>query len=266
MSLLAYIFVFSILGGVVSLVGGIIVVWRGQKSSKIFAHLLSFAAGTMLGAAMLDLLPEAVEMSADASFIMRWVLYGFTFFFVMEGFFRWLYHTDAQNEHNHIVGVVKIEGGHHDLSHTPPMLVIGDTIHNFLDGVAIAAAFLVSVPLGIITTFAVAMHEIPQEISDMTVMLTAGWSRTNVIFWNVASAMAATVGALATFFARNTLEPFVVNLLALTAGFFLYVSASDLIPELYRVTRRDKMSHAVFFFLVGLVVVGVLVRLAHNLE
>lgn len=258
LSLIVYIICFSLLGGVVSLGASIIIISRSNVKAGEMSHLISFAAGALLAAAFLDLLPEAIELASEPHDIIRWALFGFVAFFLMETLFH-ANHDDAAHIDTDSIN----NSAHHDLSHAPIMITIADSIHNFLDGVAIAAAFLVNIPLGIVTTFAVAAHEIPQELSDMSVQLHAGWSKSKVIIWNIISSLASLGGALLTVLASSIIEGYLGALLALSAGFFIYISASDLVPELHRKTRRDKLSHAITFFIVGILVVGVLVHFAH---
>lgn len=261
MELFLYIFIFSLLGGILSFFGALLLVrTRGLKPNHT-AHLISFAAGALIAASFLDLLPEAIEIMGEPHDATLWAMIGFVSFFIIEGLFHW-YHPTHNDERNEDCK----DGGHHQLTHTPWLLITADTIHNFIDGVAIAAAFMVNIPLGIITTFAIAAHEIPQEVGDVTVMLHAGWKKSRVIFWNIVSAFAATGGAILTFLVRDYIDIHLGTLIAIAAGFFIYIGASDLVPELYRNTRRDKLSHAVALFFFGLFIVGFLAEIAHTLE
>lgn len=259
MELFIYIFLFSLIGGVFSLIGGIILLTRENFVKGIFIHLISFAAGTLLGAAFLNLLPEAIEAGVEGEQVFLWALGGFVAFFLIEGIFLKFHH----HEEHHVGEGSDMVGEHHHLSSTPWMLLFGDAVHNFLDGIVIVAAFLVNIPLGIVTAFAVAAHEIPQEIGDFSVMLHSGWKKKKVLVLNVAAAFMTTVGAVGAFALRGVLEPITGFLLALTAGFFIYIAASDLIPELYRngTAQRDKLSHVMILFLLGIATIGILVRL-----
>ena len=260
MELFLYILGFSLLGGVVSFAAALLLVRNRAKQPHHTAHLINFAAGALIAAAFLDLLPESIEVIGEAHDATIWAMIGFIIFFLIEGLFHW-YHPTHQEERTSDCS----DGGHHQLTHTPWLLITADTIHNFVDGVAIAAAFLINIPLGIVTTFAIAAHEIPQEVGDVSVMLHAGWKKSRVIFWNLVSAFAATAGAVATYLVRDYIDIHLGTLLALTAGFFIYIGASDLVPELYRTTKRDRLSHAVIMFFVGIIVVSLLAELAHSL-
>lgn len=242
MTLFSLIIFFSLVGGFFSLVGGLVLLKRGNKIEKLFIHLLSFAAGTMLATAFLDLLPEAAETGLAVDRIFRWAFGAFIASFLIEGIFLRFHHHDTTNR----------------FASAPWLLIVSDSVHNFLDGIAIAAAFLVSIPLGILTALAVAAHEIPQEISDFSVMLNAGWRRHHVLAVNIVSSLLTVVGALLTFLFRETIEPVVGLFLAMTAGIFIYIGASDLVPELYHTTRRDKLTHVTVLFLLGIALVAIL--------
>lgn len=239
MSILGYIIVFSLIGSVISLIGGMLLLFK-EKFARKFSHLLaSFAAGALLGTAFLDLLPEAIHESGGEAGIIVWALVGMMVFFVLERFIHFFHH-----HHEHAVTDKP----------TVALLMTGDSIHNFIDGVVIAATFMVSIPLGIVTTLAVAAHEIPQEIGDFGVMLKHGLPRKRVLFFNFLSAVAAIVGALITYFAGGAIEGYLPYLLALTAGFFIYIAASDLIPEIHEENR-----HGLAFIETGLLVLGIMV-------
>ena len=254
MPLFLFIVIFSLIGGVFSLIGGLVLLAREQFTKGLFVHLISFAAGALLGAAFLDLFPEAIETGIGVRSVFLWALGGFVALFLIEGIVLRFHHHD---EH-HLSGSETDEGHEEHPASTPWMLLGGDAIHNFMDGVAITAAFLVNIPLGIVTAFAVAAHEIPQEVGDFSVMLHSGWARRKVLFWNVAAALMTTAGAITAFAFRDFVEPIVGYLLALTAGFFIYIASADLIPELYRNSKRDKLSHVMILFVLGIIVVGVL--------
>lgn len=220
MSILAYILLFTFLGSIVSLVGGILLLAREKFALKISHFLASFAAGTLLGTVFFDLLPEAKESGEGGEInIFLWTLIGILIFFLLE---RFIHHHD---HHDH--------GSHDDKRSVVPLIVIGDSLHNFIDGVAMAATFLISIPLGIVTSLAVAAHEIPQEIADFGLMLSKGVGRKRVLQINFLSAMAALVGAILTYWAKDSIQGLLPVILALTSGFFIYIAASNLIPEIH---------------------------------
>lgn len=219
MAILTYILIFTVLSSVLSLIGGVILLYREKLILK-FAHLfLSFAAGTLLGAAFFDLLPEALEESTGQN-IFLWVLGGILFFFLLERFVHSFHHHDehAKKEGESIV----------------PLIILGDSVHNFIDGIIVASTFLVSIPLGIVTSLAVAAHEIPQEIGDFAILHQQGLSRKRVILINFFSSLSALVGAVLIFLLGESITGLLPVFLSLTAGFFIYISSSDLIPEIHR--------------------------------
>lgn len=222
MSTLAYILLSTLLGSIGALIGGFILLSRKKLALKVSHFLASFAAGTLLGTAFLDLLPEASHEAEESEInIFLWTLIGVVIFFLLERFIHWFHHHKEAHEHNK------------ETKSTLLLIIIGDTVHNFLDGVVIAATFLVNIPLGIVTTWAVFAHEIPQEIGDFGLMLHKGLSRKMIILVNILSAAVAFTGAIITYLLGNILEAYIPIFLAVTAGFFIYIAASDLIPEIH---------------------------------
>ncbi|RJQ26494.1 ZIP family metal transporter [Candidatus Parcubacteria bacterium] len=249
MSTLEYIIIFTLIGSVLSLAGGIILLANEKLTLKISHLLISFAAGTLLGTAFLDLLPEALHESGKQaeSQIFTWTLVGILLFFIIERFIH--------STHRH-------DGIHaRETKPTVPLIIVSDSLHNFIDGVVIAAAFLVNIPLGIVTAIAVGAHEIPQEISDFSIMLHSGVKRLKVIFYNLFSSLTALIGALLTFALKDSVENILPALLALTAGFFIYIAASDLIPEIHHEKRKGFALYETLLLLLGVVLVYILITL-----
>jgi zinc and cadmium transporter len=227
MSTLEYILLFTFLGSLGSLVGGLILLSKEKLALKISHFLASFAAGTLLGTAFFDLLPEAAhEAEHSGTNIFLWALAGIVIFFLIERFIHSFHHHEDFHEHEH------------EKKSTIPLIIISDTVHNFLDGIVIAATFMVSIPLGIATTFAVIAHEIPQEIGDFGLMLHKGLKKKKIILANILSAVAAFVGAIMTYMLGDMLENYIAIFLAITAGFFIYIASSDLIPEIHHEKRK----------------------------
>jgi zinc and cadmium transporter len=245
-----HVIVYSLLGGVVSLIGGILLL-RSEKSAKALAkYATPFAAGALLAAVFLDLLKEGVH-EGEADQVLLAALVGILVFFVAERFLHWFHH-----HHEH-------EGKHTDP--TTGLIVLGDTLHNALDGVAIAAAFLVSVPTGIVTTLAVAAHEIPQEIGDFGLLLHKGMARKKVLLVNIMSALATTIMAIITFALGSTESLPNGILLGLSAGFLLYIAMSDVIPSIHENAPKKKLlDWQPLLLIIGVVVVGFSINLAHK--
>src|SRR3990167_897169 len=237
--ILAYIVIFTLVGSVFSLAGGFLLVLKKKITGGFSNNLISFAAGALLGVAFLDLFPEALEEAEELNVFIP-TLIGFVSFFLAERYIRIFHH-------------------HHEHGKKPtiPLILIGDGVHNFIDGVVITVAFLASIPLGITTSLAVATHEIPQEIADMGVLLANGLSRSKALFYNFLSALTALFGALLAYYFAEIIEGNLYIFLSLTAGFFIYISASDLIPSLHEQNLKDKSLQYILVFLLGVVLVFV---------
>jgi len=244
MSTLAYILLFTFLGSIAALIGGVILLSKEKFALKISHFLASFAAGVLLGTAFFDLLPEAMnEGEGTGVDVFFYTLVGIVIFFLIERFIHWFHHHEEYHEHEK------------ETKSTLPLIIIGDTMHNFLDGVVIAATFMVNPQVGILTALAVFAHEIPQEIGDFGLMLHKGLSRKRIIMVNIISAAAAFIGAIITYLLGNVLEGYLPIFLAITAGFFIYIAASDLIPEIHHEKRRGFAIIESLLLILGIVVV-----------
>ncbi len=252
LSILGYITLFTLIGSVFSLIGGVFLLFNEKKTLRYSHFLAAFAAGTLLGTVFFDLLPEALNSSEELSLgidIFLWTLAGILGFFLLERFIHWFHHHEQVHEHER------------ESQSTVPLIIIGDTMHNFVDGVVIAATFLVDARLGMVTTAAIAAHEIPQEIADFGLLLHKGLSKTRVVLINILSACAAFVGALLTYFLGSIVEQYVPLLLALTAGFFIYIATSDLIPEIQYEKNRTYALVKAGLLIAGAVSIWVILRL-----
>ena len=235
----------ALIGSVFSLFGGIVMLSNKKLRIVAVRYGLPFGAGTLLAAGFLGLLPEAIEGS-DVHSAVLYALGGFLAFFVLERLLGWFHHHESH---------------HHDAAHGKKssrhrwLVIIGDTLHNAIDGVALGAAFLVSPAAGIGTALAVAAHEIPQEIGDFSILLSKGMRPVRVIIVNLLSAFATVVAALVTYALgdANGFNP--APLLAIAAGFFIYIAASDLIPDIHEKSRVEGNIQAVML-LIGVVLIG----------
>lgn len=237
MSVLLYSFLATFAVSLVSFAGALTFLLNAKRLNRFLILLIGLAAGTMIGGAFIHLIPEAVEeYNHDRTFL--YVLAGFSAFFAVERLLHW-HHCHQQTRKDHV----------HTFTY---MTLIGDTVHNFLDGVFIAVSFATDIRLGVATTVAVIMHEIPQEISDVGVMVYGGFSKRKALFFNFLTALAAVAGALAGYFL--TLDNFMGYILPFIAGGFLYVGASDLIPELHKEQRTNRSFYSFVSFLVGLII------------
>lgn len=258
MDLFGYILLFTLLGSVVSLIGGVLLLTKEKIVIKYSHFVSSFAAGALLGTAFFDLLPEASE-EAGGTNIFLWALVGMLFFFLFERFIHWFHHHEHFPRH-------KDSDQKGFAKPTVPLIIFGDSLHNFIDGVTIAATFMVSIPLGIITTFAVAAHEIPQEIGDFGILLNKGVGRNKVLLFNIISALTAILGAALTFFVGDLIEGFLPAVIALTAGFFIYIAASDLIPEIHEENRKGFALIETLLLFLGVVTIYIMVTILHGLN
>ncbi len=245
-----HIIIFSLLGGVISLLAGVFLLSKRSWADKLARYATPFAAGALLAAVFLDLLNEGIEQARPYTVLLA-TLIGMIIFFFAERFLHWFHHHHGD------------ETKHSDANTS--LIIIGDTLHNALDGVAIAASFLVSVPTGIITTIAVAAHEIPQEVGDFGLLLNKGLSRKKVLAVNILSALATLAMALITFWLGSDAKLPIGALLGLSAGFLLYIAASDIIPTIHDEVPKNKLFDIRPLLLVaGAIVVGITINIAHK--
>jgi zinc and cadmium transporter len=247
MSTLFYIVAFSVLGGIISLLGAAILLSKKSLADKLAYYATPFAAGALLAAVFMDLLKEGLEQSTVET-VLYAALAGILLFFFAERFLRWFHHHHQHEEADPAV----------------PLIIAGDTIHNALDGVAIAAAFMVSIPTGIVTAIAVGAHEIPQEIGDFGLLLKKGMSRKKVLLVNLLSACATVAAAVITYAIGSSEQLPLGVLLGLSAGFLLYIALSDIVPLIHEHTDHKRLFDVqALLLIVGVVVVSTSVALAH---
>lgn len=240
---------YSMIGGFFSLLGGVLLLSNRKTADALAKYATPFAAGALLAAVFLDLLKEGLE-EAKVDTVLTSALIGIVLFFFAERFLHWFHH---HHEHE----------GEADTS--KPLIIVGDTIHNALDGVAIAASFLISMPAGIVTTIAVAAHEIPQEIGDFGLLLSKGMRRSRVLLVNLISALATTIMAAVTYKVGSSEALPIGFLLGISAGFLLYIAASDIIPSIHEnASKKRFLDWQPLLLLIGVVVVGVAINLAHR--
>jgi len=250
MELLTVLF-WSLIGSVFSLIGGIALLNSEAMRNKAIRYGLPFGAGALLAAAFLGLLPEAVENS-DIHQVVYYALGGFLTFFVLERLLGWFHHHHESHHHSDTHG--ELNKSHQWL------IIIGDTLHNAIDGIAIGAAFLVDPAAGIGTALAVAAHEIPQEIGDFSILLAKGMRARNVILVNLISAFATVVTAILTFTIADSAGFNTSGLLGLAAGFFIYIAASDIIPDIHEKPRYEGNLQAIML-IIGVLFVGTTISL-----
>jgi zinc and cadmium transporter len=231
---LLYIVIATFAGGVLSVV--IAASLTVRVLSSVVRHLVSLSAGVLLGTALLNVLPEAFESKASPQSLFATLLAGLMFFFLLEKaeLYRHQHHHEA-DEHHHHHGFDAQQAGRGGWA-----VLLGDSIHNFCDGIIIAAAFLTDVRLGVVTALAIIAHEIPQEVGDYIVLLNAGLSRAKALLYNAVSGLAAVVGGVVGYFVVGPWEALFPYLLVVASSSFIYVAVADLIPQLqHRLSLKD---------------------------
>ncbi len=256
MTLLPLILFCAALGGIASAAVAVVFLWLSEeRSARILPHFVSFATGALLGAALLALLPEAIEGvgPGGAHRLGTVLVVGLGFFFVIEKVVLW-WHSHRHAEHD----------GAHARDHASAVLVlIGDSVHNALDGILIAAAFLNDRALGWVTTLAVAAHEIPHRVGDFAILVHAGMSRGRALGLNLATGIASVVGALCAYFALRESMGALPYALGFAAAGFLYVAVAGLIPGLHRRSDPRQSAVQVVLMALGIALVYGADRLAH---
>jgi zinc and cadmium transporter len=246
MSALSVIILLALLGGVLGLVGGLVMLLVKPWTKALAAYAVPFAAGVLLTVSLLGIIPEAVEVVGESAFLV--VFLGFLASYLFESAFFALHH---HNGHAHEAkGKASVS-----------LIIFGDTIHNLIDGVAIAAAYLINPGLGLITAISTFLHEVPHEIGDFGILLKHGWPKKKIILVNLFSALMTVVGGLAVFY-LNPSAAFEGYLLAGTAGLFLYLGASDFLPQASEGLSRTKT--ALVLMLGVLIMYGTLMAIPHG--
>ena len=234
---------------VISLIGAATLPLRGVALNRFLFVMVSVAVGALFGDAVIHLIPETFELIPDATQASLYILAGVLGFFVLEKFLLWHHHHDAEDEHTDPVEIRDESGKIRPLGY---LVLASDGVHNFVDGMIIAAAYLVSVEVGIATTIAIALHEVPHEFADFALLIHAGFSRARALVMNFISALTALVGAAVVFFIGNVDQTIIPIAIAFGAGNFLYIAGSDLVPELHKHRGAGNALAQFFFILVGI--------------
>jgi len=246
MPLLGWIILFCIMGSVCSVSGaGLILLFPETIRKKIIPALISYATGVLLTAAFIGLLPHAIENS-EPDKILFTVLIGIIIFFILEKLILW------RHCHNETCEVHTTAG---------PLILFGDSFHNFVDGVLISASFLTSFKLGIITSLAVIAHEVPQEVGDFGILLYSGYSRLKAFIYNQISSLTTLLGALIAFYFLESTKKVLPYVLAISAASFIYIALADLTPNLH---KKITIKHSIEQFI--LLIAGIITILfLHNI-
>lgn len=242
-----WIMISTFIISLISFIGIFTLALKDKLLDKIVLLLVSLSAGALMGGAFLHLLPESVELSEGLD-VFLFVLVGFALFFLIEKVLHW--------RHCH-----KGECQVHTFTY---MNLIGDSIHNFIDGLIMATSFVISIPLGMTTTMAIALHEIPQEIGDFGVLIYGGFTKKKALVLNFLTALTAVFGGLIGFFISNMVENVKLFILPFAAGGFLYIAASDLIPEIRKETSLKKSMIYFGIFILGIFIMYAVTFIVHE--
>jgi zinc and cadmium transporter len=243
MDALIWILFSVVVVSLISFVGLLSLSLGRELLNRLLNMLIAFAAGSMLAAAFFDLIPESSGKIGSTAFSM--VLLGILLFFVVEKFIHW-HHCGKEDCEIKPVGYLDL---------------LGDGVHNFIDGVLIAGAYLASVPVGLLTTVVIALHEIPQEFGDFAILLHAGFKARKALFYNFLAATTAIVGGVIGFMFLSRIESLIPPVVAVAAGGFIYMSTADLIPELHKETKRFKMIQQTAALLAGVLLIYLSLRI-----
>ena len=257
MTTLAWILVATVAGGVLSVAAAGVLALTAR--SAWIPILISYAVGALLGAAFLELLPQAFGLADSLEEMAATILAGLLLFFVLEKLVLWRHcHVEQCEAHDPPLAA------HHDHGRSGAMIMIGDTFHNFVDGVLIAAAFLANHELGIVTAIAIIAHEVPQEVGDFLILLHSGYRKSRAFLFNVLSSAAMIVGGVAAYFALQSVEHWIPPLLGLAAASMLYVAVADLIPGLHKRPELQATLQQVVLIALGVATIWIVGELAHS--
>lgn len=259
MTLLPAILLASAAGGVLSVLLATVAL---RMKAEWVPVMVSYAIGALLGAAFLEILPHALEHAGSMEALSGTVLGGILGFFILEKLVLWRH---CHTEHCEAHGAEAFAAPPlHDHGRSGMMITVGDTVHNFVDGVSIAAAFLVDVKLGVVTAFAIAAHEVPQELGDFLILLHSGYSKTQALVLNLLSGLAMMVGALLGYFLLAPLQWILPYMLAIAASGMIYVAVADLIPGLHKRVELIHTGQQALLIGLGIFTVWAAGTLAHE--
>lgn len=260
--MLVFIIIFTTVGGVLSvLAAAMFLLLSDARREQVLPHGISFATGALLSASFWGLIPHAFEEVEPEQIhaVSGTILMGILLFFTLEKLLVWRHcHSHACEAHSDQDAHAKHSAG--------TLIIIGDGIHNFVDGVLIAAAFLTDVQLGIVTSLAVAAHEIPQEVGDFAILLHSGYSKRSALFYNIMSSLATVVGGVLAYYSLADLHHYLPYFLAMAAASFIYIAVADLIPSLHEKTDIKTSLQQIFFIAAGVLLIYLFHGLAHNDE
>jgi len=233
---LTYIIVSGLLMSGIALIGSLVLILKKETLDRVLPYLVALSAGSLLGGAFFHLLPAALIEITSPRNAFLWVLIGFSIFFVLEQYLHWHHCHKASSECKKPLTY---------------LILLGDGLHNFIGGLAIGSTFLIDIRLGTIAWIAAALHEVPQELGDFGVLVYGGWKKSVALIFNFISGLTFLVGGLFAYFISNVVN--VSYLVALAAGNFIYIAASDLVPEINKQEHLNKSFLTLLFFLIGMV-------------
>ena len=274
MNLLILIIIFTAVGGVLSVMAAaVFLLLRDHHRNAVLPHGISFAIGALLAVAFWGLIPEAFAEVKPEQFqsLSGTILAGILGFFVLEKLLIWRHchygscesHGDDGQGDNH---AHRHSHGHGDAKSAGALIILGDSIHNFVDGVLIAAAFLTDAQLGIVTSLAVAAHEIPQEVGDFAILLDSGYSRGKALFYNILASLTTVLGGVLAYFSLEDMHDSLPYFLALAASSFIYIAVADLIPSLHIKTDMKTSLQQIALIAAGVFLICSLHDIAHNIK
>jgi zinc and cadmium transporter len=228
----------SLFVSLLSLIGIITFILKERWLNKVLIVLIAFSAGGLIGGAFLHLMPEALKLTSPSSAFLVLIV-GFVLFFLMERFFYW------RHCHN----------GKCDVHPFTYLILIGDGVHNFIDGIVMGASFFVSIHFGLVTTLIIILHEIPQELGDFGVLVYGGLNKYKALFYNLLSGLTAVLGALAGYFFTQQAQVSTPFILPFAAGGFIYIASCDLIPEIRKQTDSRRVLFSMLFFILGIALI-----------
>ena len=257
MTPLSWIIATTLLGGVLSVLAAS--VFAAYAKVTQIPILISYAVGALLGAVFIEILPHAFSMASSPQSMAATILVGILLFFILEKLVLWRHcHLEQCEAHDPHPAPT------HDHGRSGLMILIGDTFHNFVDGILVAAAFLASTELGIVTALAIIAHEIPQEVGDFLILLHSGYTKRYALLLNMLSSTAMVLGGVIAYFALKETEQWIPTLLGLAAASMLYVSVADLIPGLHRRPELKATAQQVVLIALGLATIWIAGELAHS--
>ena len=260
---LAWILAATFAGGAISVLAAAALAFNARASWV--PVLISYAVGALLGAVFLEILPHAFRASASVEMVAGAILAGILLFFVLEKLVLWRHcHVEECEAHDPPSAHAHNHGHGHDHGRSGMMIVIGDTFHNFVDGILIAAAFLANHELGMVTAIAIIAHEVPQEVGDFLILLHSGYSKSKALMLNLLSSAAMVLGGLLAYFALQTLQHWIPVFLGLAAASMLYVSVADLIPGLHRRPELKATAQQVMLIALGVATIWLAGEFAHR--